>query len=407
MAKRANGEGSIRKHRNKWLVTFPTGLYQEKENKDGLKVAKRQYIYKYCDTQAEALAELHKLQAEKNMGINHRKGDVKTGDWLNEWIEKTKAPKLAPSTLTSYRNSYLNHLKPALGEIPLKKLETYHIQRALDQIGGSLSTFVKNYNVIHGGLERAVELGMIAKNPCKGVNFPADDTKPMRVLTQDEQRRYVEALEGEFYRPLLLTYLYTGMRLGEAIPLQWCDVDLENRTIRVNKKVIAAHDHYKHSAKQEIQDFCKTKSSKRTIVITAGLATILAEHKENEKELAAKLGEEWSEDELVFKNTRRHIVQASNLDEINARIYRKAGIEGATNHSLRHTYATRAFEAGVDIKAISEQLGHKNVKTTYNIYVHLLNDTKVKEIDKLAEIDRLLQPETGANVIQFPTEQAV
>ena len=76
-------------------------------------------------------------------------------------------------------------------------------------------------------------------------------------------------------------------------------------------------------------------------------------------------------------------------------------------HSLRHSYASNCFSVGVDIKAISEQLGHKTVKTTYNIYVHLLNDTKVKEIDKLAEIDRLLQPETGANVIQFPTEQAV
>ena len=401
MAKRANGEGSIRRHKqsDKWLVTFPTGIYKNN--------GKREYIYRYADTQNEAKEILHKLQAEKNIGVNQRKGDVKTADWLNEWIEKTKAPKLAPATLTSYRNSYLNHLKPVLGEIPLKKLETYHIQRALDQIGGSFSTFLKNYNVINGGMERAVELGMLVKNPCKGVNFPADDTKPMRVLTQDEQRRYVEALKGEFYRPLLLTYLYTGMRLGEAIPLQWCDVDLENRTIRVNKKAITAHDHYKHSAKQEIQDFTKTKSSRRTIVITAGLAAILAEHKENEKVLAAKLGEEWSEDELVFKNTRRHIVQASNIDEINARIYKKAGIEGATNHTLRHTYATRCFEAGVDIKAISEQLGHKNVKTTYNIYLHLLQDTKAREIDKLAGIDSLLQPEVGAKVIQFPTEQVV
>ena len=242
----------------------------------------------------------------------------------------------------------------------------------------------------------------------KGVNFPADDTKPMRVLSKDEQRRYVEALDGEFYRPLLLTYLYTGMRLGEALPLQWCDVDLENRTIRINKKAITAHNHYTHTAKQETQDFCKTKSSKRTIVITAGLAEILAEPKEKEKELAAALGESWSEAELVFKNTRRHIVQASNIDEINARIYKKAGIEGATNHTLRHTYATRCFEAGVDIKAISEQLGHANVKTTYNIYVHLLNDTKVREIDKLAGIDSLLQKETGTKVVHFPTgEKAV
>lgn len=112
--------------------------------------------------------------------------------------------------------------------------------------------------------------------------------------------------------------------------------------------------------------------------------------------------------ELVFKNTRRHIVQASNIDEINARIYKKAGIEGATNHTLRHTYATRCFEAGVDIKAISEQLGHANVKTTYNIYVHLLNDTKVREIDKLAGIDSLLQKDAEAKVVHFPTgEKAV
>lgn len=110
---------------------------------------------------------------------------------------------------------------------------------------------------------------------------------------------------------------------------------------------------------------------------------------------------------MVFKNTRRHIVQASNLDEVNARIYKKAGIEGATNHTLRHTYATRCFEAGVNIKAISQNLGHKSVKITQEIYIHLLDDAKIKEIDKLEGIDQLLQPERGANVIQFPSERAV
>ena len=201
--------------------------------------------------------------------------------------------------------------------------------------------------------------------------------------------------------PIKKSNLWLISRLAPSI-----DVDLENRTIRINKKAITVHNHNTHTAKQEIQNFCKTKSSKRTIVITAGLAEILAEHKKNEKALAEALGENWSEEELVFKNTRRHIVQASNIDEINARIYKKAGIEGATNHTLRHTYATRCFEAGVDIKAISEQLGHKNVKTTYNIYVHLLNDTKVREIDKLSGIDTLLTSDRSetdmSNVVNFP-----
>lgn len=227
----------------------------------------------------------------------------------------------------------------------------------------------------------------------------------MWALTKEEQQRLIAALDGEYYRVMLLTYLYTGMRAGECIPLQWKDVDLNKRTIRVNKKAILNHDYATHSGKQEIQDFCKTESSKRTIVITAGLVAILAEHKEEMKKRAAALGLEWSEESLVFWNTRNKIVQYGNLKESLNKIYRKAGIEGATMHTLRHTYATRCFEAGVDIKAISEQLGHANVKTTYNIYVHLLEDTKVKEIDKLSEIDKFIASEDAtesAVVIPFP-----
>ena len=398
MAKRANGEGSIRKRKDgKWLVTFPTGRY--------LASGKKEYVYKYCSDQATAVRELQRLQSEKAMGVCHSKAAVKTGDWIETWIEKHKAPKLAPSTLTSYRNNFRVHIRPYVGEIALKDLATYHIQKTLDSMDGSYSLFVKVYNVIHGALEKAVELGMIPRNPCKGVAFPAEDKEDMRVLTQEEQQRFIGALDGEYYRVMLLTYLYTGMRAGECIPLQWKDVDLSKRTIRVNKKAILHHDFSKHSAKQEVQDFCKTKSSKRIVAITAGLAAILAEHKEEMKKRVAALGLEWSEDSLVFWNTRNKIVQYGNLKESLNKIYRKAGIGNATMHTLRHTYATRCFEAGVNIKAISEQLGHANVKTTYNIYVHLLEDTKVKEIDKLSEIDKFIASEDTTEssvVIPFP-----
>lgn len=383
MAKRANGEGSVRKHiSGHWLVTFPTG--RTKEN------GKREYLFRYADTQAEAVEVLRQLQVEKGMGVCHSKGMTKTGDWIDTWLEKHKAPKLAPATLASYRNNFRLHIKPFVGEIQLARLETYHIQRTLDGIGGSTSTFIKNYNIIHGALEKAVELGMLMKNPCKGVTFPGDDKEEMRVLTQEEQQRFIQGLTGEYYRVMFLTYLYTGMRVGEGVPISWTDIDLEKRTIRVSKKAIVIHDFDSHSAKQEVQDFCKTKSSKRTVVITAGLTAILTEHKAVMKQRAAALGEEWKEDSLVFKNTHGNMVYTRNLQVSLDRILKKTGIRGATMHTLRHTYATRCFEAGVDIKAISEQLGHANVKTTYNIYVHLLEDTKVKEIDKLGEIDKFI-----------------
>ena len=125
------------------------------------------------------------------------------------------------------------------------------------------------------------------------------------------------------------------------------------------------------------------------------------------KQRAEDMGEEWSGDSLVFKNSRGNMVYCRNLQWILYRILEKAGIEGATMHTLRHTYATRCFEAGVDIKAISEQLGHKNIKTTYNIYVHLLEDTKEKGINKLGEIDKFIKMEEKAStstiIILFPS----
>lgn len=106
MAKRANGEGSIRKRKDgKFLVTFPTGLYTDK--------GKREYLYRYAATQAEALEILHQLQAERAMGISQSKAAVKTGEWMEKWIEKHKAPKLAPATLTSYRNNFRLHIVSA------------------------------------------------------------------------------------------------------------------------------------------------------------------------------------------------------------------------------------------------------------------------------------------------------
>ena len=383
MAKRANGEGNIRKRKDgRWLVTFPTGLYTDK--------GKREYIYRYTSTQAEAAEILHQLQAEKAMGVSQSTTPVTVGEWMENWIEKRKAPKLTPSTLTSYRNNFRLHIKPYLGNIQLKELSTYHIQRCLDSIGGSYSTFVKNQNIIHGALEKAVELGMIIRNPCKGVTFPKDDTEKMRVLTQEEQERFIKALEGEYYRPMLLMYLYSGLRLGEGIPLTWEDIDLDKRTIRVNKKAIVRHDYASHTAKLEVQDFCKTKSSKRRVVITSGLVGVLRAHRAEMLKRVEKAGKEWYDSDLVFVNTHGNMVYNRNLQDSLAKVFTRAGIEGATMHTLRHTYATRCFEAGVDIKAVSEQLGHKNVKTTYNIYVHLLDETKEKEIDKLSGIDKLL-----------------
>lgn len=115
MAKRANGEGNIRKRKDgKWLVTFPTGLYKDN--------GKREYVYRYTDTQAEARKVLDKLKAEQAGGVSLGEGATKAVDWIEYWIEKLKAPKLAPATLTSYRNNFRLHIKNQLGKTALRSL---------------------------------------------------------------------------------------------------------------------------------------------------------------------------------------------------------------------------------------------------------------------------------------------
>ena len=387
MPKRSNGEGNIyfRKYDNRWMVSFKTSNYKPN--------GKREIIYKYAKTQAEASEILRKLQVEKQIGIRQGKQIITTGEWIRLWIDNYKAPKLKQSSLTSYNNNFRCHIEPYIGSIPLNKLELYDVQLMLNKVKDSPSLFMKVYTVINGAMREAVIQKHISTNPCLGVAFPAEEDKDMRVFTKQEQAQFIQHLEGEYYRPLFLTYLMTGMRLGEAPALRWYDIDLEKQTISVNKKVILKYDRNAEKGKRATQieeDSCKTKSSRRTIMITAGLVNILAEHKKEQQALAEKEGQQWDENWLVFPNSRGNIPNLRNIDAAFHKILRNAGIQEATPHCLRHTYATRNFENGVDIKMISKQLGHKSVRTTYDIYIHVIKDSAAVQIEKLNELDLML-----------------
>lgn len=384
MSRRASGEGSV-SHRadGRWVVSFSTGIY--------LPNGKPEKIYRYGKTQQEAISLLQELQVQKQMGVQMGKSKVTAGEYMNDWIERRKAPKLAPATLTSYRNNFRLHIQPAIGKIALKDLTSSQLQRMLKKAGGSYSKFVKIYNIVHGALEQAVKEGIIMKNPCIGVSFPKDDREKMRVLSMEEERAFIKALEGAYYRPLFLTFLLTGMRLGEALPLTWADIDIEERHIVVKKKAIVYHDYASHSTELVVEDFCKTKSSTRSVVITKGLAALLTEHKRQQVEQMEKLGQVWNEQCLVFPNTKGKMPYNRIVQISFNRLAVKAGIEGATVHTLRHTYATRCFESDMDYKTISAQLGHASVKTTIDTYVHLIKPKAIREVDKLAKLDQFLE----------------
>lgn len=384
--RRANNEGSITLRKDgKWLASLKIGM-----KVDG----KPKYKYLYADTQREAIQKLEELKLTLNMGIQVERGDITVEKWCMTWMEKYKK-KLRPTTKTSYYNNIRIHINPYIGGVALNKLETGQIQYMLDKAynngENSISLFIKVYNVLNGALKQAVKNKMIKTNPCEDIVFPEDNTKTMTVFTVEEQKAFIKALKGEQYKVLFMSYLYTGARLGELPALTWKDVNFDKRYIDINKKTAVIHNYYAEGKKTElqIQDYCKSKSSKRKIYITGMLINLLKEHKEQQKAELQAIGNEWTEESLVFPTSVGTILHPRNIQTIFERIRNKANIEHGTMHTLRHTYATRCFEADIDIKIVSEQLGHKNVKITYDTYVHVIPGKKLKEMEKLNALDSL------------------
>ena len=391
MAKRrARGEGSVRMRADgRWQIEITVG---RQEN------GKPKKVYKYSKTQREAIEILNGLKAQLGLGIDFSKGNIKTGEWCSTWLDTYKQ-NLAPTTRASYSNQIRVHINPFIGGVPLNQLTTQQIQFMLNQVydGGknSVSLFVKVFNVLNGALSQAVFLKMINNNPCKGIAFPAKSKDTVRVLSLEEQKRFVKALDNEDIgtRALFMCYLMTGARLGELPPLCWNDVDFEERSISIGKKAVVVHDYYANEGKkavQVVQDFLKTKNSRRSITITPLLIKILAELKQFQQQHAKQLGIPWSEGNLVFPTCHGTVPYTRNIQEKFERITKSIGIKGATMHWLRHTYATRLYESDVDIKVISEQLGHTSIKTTMDIYVTVFKEKKIKEMDKLNVLDSLI-----------------
>ena len=380
-SKRPNSSGTQRED-GRWVIMLTVG-------RDANGKPKRKYIY--GKTQKEALEKWAK-EKEKYEVLIPDAGNMTVTEWCMRWVNLNKQ-NIKNSTKNSYVTNIQTHISPAIGGIKVNKLTTNNVQYALNLCysGGSISLFKKVYSVLKGAMDEAVEQGLIKKNPVKGVVFPEDNKKPIRALTEAERIRFIEVLEGEWYRPLFLFYMYSGCRLSEALPLKWSDIELENGKVKISKITSVIRDFDKKTSVQHVcEGRVKTKAGFRTILLTPGILEILREHKEYLKDLVHKFGLQWSEDSLVFPNSYYKVPQMSNVEAVFRRIRNKAGIKNFTLHGLRHTYATMSLKETTNAKFISDQLGHKSVKTTLDVYYNPTDEDKKNNVMKITGIDNFL-----------------
>lgn len=338
------------------------------------------------------------LSEQKYLDSTIGTGDMLVDDWYKFWIANYKEGIVANNTTKIYKNRYNANIKKEIGNMKLCDVKQLHCQRILNDMfeNGrySFGTMELTQITLHAIFKGAIENGYLFRNPAEGLKLKRrDEEEERRVLTRDEQRTFKEYAKDSLYSNAYCLVLETGLRAGEIGGLQWGDIDFENKALYVKRTIL--QDPKKGGF---FYGTPKTKQSKRKIPLTNEAISILKNQKILQNKLKVK-SKDWntSWDGLVFTTINGNPVGSSTFRMMMIRIVnninldRKCSSEDGTYeefkhaymHALRHTFATRCIENGVQPKTLQKILGHSTLAVTMDLYVHVTDEHIFEEFEKM------------------------
>jgi len=370
MSKRGRGEGTVYKRADgRWAaaVTLPNG--------------RRKYFY--AATRQEVARKLTAALKARQDGLPLASGRETVGAFLRTWLEAIR-PSVRPRTWQRYEEYVRIHVAPALGKLPLARLQPHHLQRLYAdrlKVGASPTDVRHLHSVIHHALKDGVRWGLIAHNVADLVTPPRIQRREMQTLSPEEARRFLEAAAGDRLEALYTLAITTGMRQGELLALRWQDVDLEAGTVQVRGTL-------QRTAAGLVVQEPKTRTSRRLVALTGAAVAALRRHKARQLEERLRAGAVWQDTGFVFTNEIGGPLEVRNLIRRSFwPLLERAGLPRIRFHDLRHTAATLMLAQGVHPKVAAEMLGHSQVAVTLDLYSHV---TPTMQRQAAAAMDALL-----------------
>lgn len=339
------------------------------------------------------------LAREKYLDNNLNECNMTVDEWYHYWIENFKDGIVKNNTTKNYRSRYEKNIKKSLGEMKLTDVKQIHCQQILNDMFNSAKysygTMELAAITIHAIFKSAVENDYITRNPADNIKIKRrdNDKEERRVLTREEQKIFKEYAKNTLYYNAYCLVLETGLRVGEVGGLQWNDIDFKNKFLYVHRTIL--QDSKKGGF---YYGSPKSRYGKRKIPLTDEAIRILNNQKQVQNKLKfqnANWTNNWNElifttingnpvGSSTFRNMMIRIVANINKDrELNSKNGEYKEFEHCYMHSLRHTFATRCIEKGIQPKTLQKILGHSTIQVTMDLYVHVTDEHLENEIEKM------------------------
>lgn len=369
-----------KRYKSTWTIIIDVGLNPVTKKRDRI-------IQSVKGPRRVAEKVMNEILHQLHTGTYIEPSNLTVGEYMEKWLQTHAEQNLRPSTYRSYRMQVSNHIIPILGAIPLEKLTPMHLQEFYrlmlksgrkDGTGGlSARTITYLHRIMHEALKHAAQWQLVLRNVADAAVPPRYKKWEMAILSREEALALLDQIREHRDYHLIFTAIYTGMRKGELLGLKWADVDLGLKVIRVNQQL----QHF--TGQGYIFTPPKTDKSRRQIPMGAALVEVFKEHKREQAQNKLMLGQDYHDMDLVFCLSNGNPQDTSNLNRRFNRIMQQFGRPEIRFHDLRHTCATLFMAAGVDAKKVQEILGHESIRTTLDVYGHVLPSMQREAVDRM------------------------